>query len=112
MPTSKGFCDRRVDITVLVVLVYLLLHAVLANAGGDFSPAPAVPPAELRLPDLDDQDRSLDEFRGKVVLVNFWASLCTPCIEEMPSIQRLADTMRGKPFAVVGVNVAEGRLCA
>ena len=71
------------------------------------SPVPAAPPVELRLPDLEGRERTLDELKGKVVLVNFWASWCTPCITEMPSIQRLAEAMRGKPFAVIGVNVGE-----
>ena len=72
--------------------------------------APAAAPVELRLPDLDGQERSLDELKGKVVLVSFWASWCTPCLEEMPSIQRLAEDLRDKPFAVIGVNVGESPL--
>jgi thiol-disulfide isomerase/thioredoxin len=63
---------------------------------------------KLRLPDVDGRLHDIEELRGKVVLVNFWASWCTPCIQEMPSIQRLADAMRDKPFAVLGVNVGEG----
>jgi thiol-disulfide isomerase/thioredoxin len=49
---------------------------------------------------------------SKVVLVNFWASCCTRCIEEMPSLQPLAELMRDKPFAVLGVKMDEGELRA
>jgi thiol-disulfide isomerase/thioredoxin len=65
-------------------------------------PAPA-----LELPDLGGVTRNLAAWRGQVVLINFWATWCPPCLEEMPSIQRLADRMQGRPFAVVTVNVAE-----
>jgi thiol-disulfide isomerase/thioredoxin len=68
----------------------------------DTMPAPA-----LELPDLAGVPRTLTGWRGQVVLLNFWASWCQPCVEEMPSIQRLAARMSGRPFAVVGINVAE-----
>ena len=110
MATSKDFSERRAGFSVLATLVWLSLPLGAASAAGDFSAVPAAAPVELRLPDLDGRDRSLDEFRGKVVLVNFWASWCTPCITEMPGIQRLADTLRDRPFAVIGVNVAEAQL--
>jgi len=109
MPTSTQFRKRRVSAIVGVAMACLSLRPAAARAG-ELSPAPLAAPVELQLPDLDGQDRRLDEYEGKVVLVNFWASWCTPCIEEMPSIQRLADAMRAKPFAVIGVNVAEGDL--
>jgi thiol-disulfide isomerase/thioredoxin len=65
----------------------------------------ATPP--LDLPDLAGAPRSLAAWRGQVVLVNFWATWCRPCVEEIPGIQRLAEQMRDRPFAVIGVNVAE-----
>ena len=61
----------------------------------------------LRLPDLAGNAVNLKDFRGQVVLINFWASWCPPCREEMPSIWRLQNEFRGKPFRIVAVNVDE-----
>ena len=47
------------------------------------------------------------DFRGKVVLVNFWGSWCPPCIEELPSIQRLWNSHSRSDFDVVAINVGE-----
>ncbi len=66
------------------------------------------PPA-LRLPSLQGKLLDLADFKGRVVLVNFWATWCPPCVHEMPSMQRLADYFTGKPFAILGVNMAEDK---
>jgi len=94
----------------LVLAVLILCPPVLA--AGEISERSPAPAPELRLPDLSGRERGLAEFQGKVLLVNFWASWCSPCIEEMPSLERLAEQMRGKPFALVGVNVEESRFRA
>lgn len=65
----------------------------------------ATPPLEL--PDLDGRSQSLADYRGKVVLINFWATWCEPCREEMPSINRLRASLAGQPFAVLAVNLGE-----
>jgi thiol-disulfide isomerase/thioredoxin len=62
----------------------------------------------LELEDLDGAPHRLADYRGKVVLVNFWATWCAPCLEEMPSIERLRAALQGRPFAVLAVNVGEG----
>ena len=66
----------------------------------------------LVLEDVQGRTHRLSEYRGKVVLLNFWATWCTPCREEMPSMASLEDSLRGRPFAVLAVNVGEGASAA
>ena len=61
----------------------------------------------LELKDLNGNTYRLSDHRGKVVLINFWATWCEPCRDEMPSIQRLKNKLDAKSFAVLAVNVGE-----
>jgi peroxiredoxin len=80
--------------------------------------APAAPAADFRLwkggpapalwlNDLDGRTHRLTDYRGKVVLINFWATWCAPCRDEMPSIQSLQRKLAGRPFVVLAVNLDE-----
>lgn len=64
-------------------------------------------PYQLNFANVEGQQVSLSKYKGKVVLLNFWATWCPPCIEEMPSMQRLREQLDGKPFEIVAVNVGE-----
>jgi peroxiredoxin len=61
------------------------------------------PPA-FELPDLRGKFRRLDEFKGKVVFLNFWATWCAPCREEWGGIQEMAERMKGQDFIVIAVS--------
>jgi thiol-disulfide isomerase/thioredoxin len=63
------------------------------------------PVAALRFDDGRGQERSLSDFRGKVVLLNIWATWCVPCRKEMPELDHLEALLGGLKFAVVTVSV-------
>lgn len=90
-----------------LLLAALLAAATPARAQYLSEPWPAsrpVPP--LSGPDLAGQHWDLAALRGRAVLVNFWATWCAPCKEEMPTLQALAD-LAGDRLAVLAVNVRE-----
>ena len=101
-------------------LVLFALVALSAVAAGWFvsvhrdSPAPAgpSPAAEIfyaqRLPDATGVERAMSEYRGKVVVVNFWATWCVPCVEEIPTFSRVHAEHAGKvAFVGLGIDSAE-----
>jgi len=63
-----------------------------------------LPAPDFALQDMDAKQHSLKAYRGKVVLVNFWATWCPPCIREMPSLEKLYQKFRGQPFVLLAIN--------
>lgn len=88
------------------ILALCLTTTLPASAAGlkTLSPRPA--PA-LQQPALDGAETDLASLRGKVVLVNFWATWCPPCRKEIPSMNRLVAKMAGQPFVILGVNMGD-----
>jgi len=90
---------------VSVVSLLIVLSGILGMAARP--PLVGSPAPEIVLPDLQGRDVKLSELRGKVVLVNFWATWCKPCKEEMPAMQASYDKLRDKGFVVLAVNELE-----
>jgi thiol-disulfide isomerase/thioredoxin len=65
------------------------------------------PAAQVALPGLDGRVRTLAEFGGRPLLINFWASWCGPCIEEMPMLDAFAAAQAGNGVQVVGIALDE-----
>ena len=59
------------------------------------------------LPDLDGKMVSLADYKGKVVLLNIWATWCRPCVEEMPSMEKLHQELKGEKFVILAVSIDE-----
>lgn len=64
---------------------------------------------DLSLQTLDGKPASLADFRGQVVMVNFWATWCPPCRAEMPDMQQVYDERRGRDFTILAVNIQEAQ---
>lgn len=80
----------------------LVLFATTVAAGVAQAPAP-----DFTLKSAGGENLRLSELRGDVVMINFWASWCGPCRQEMPILSKLHDKYKAMGFTVLGVNVEE-----
>ena len=85
-------------------LLAALALALLAGPAGA-ALAPRMPAPDFTLRRLDGPNLRLAEQRGQVVLVNFWATWCGPCRQELPQLDRLYEKYRSAGFVLLGVNV-------
>ena len=85
--------------------VLVLLIGLLGMAGRP--PLVGSPAPEIALKDLQGQEVKLSDLHGKIVLLNFWATWCKPCKEEMPAMQASYDKLRDQGFVVLAVNELE-----
>lgn len=78
----------------------------LAKAGmAKLQPSPAAPPPFASFVDADGKPVRLADFKGKVLVVNLWATWCAPCVKEMPTLAALQTAYAGKPVKVLAVSV-------
>jgi len=90
----------RKNSLLLILLSLLVTTAVTAGQGLGAAP-------DFSLPDASGETVALADFKGQVVLINFWASWCGPCREEMPLLDELSSRYAPLGFTLLGVNVEE-----
>ncbi|HXH04365.1 MAG TPA: TlpA disulfide reductase family protein [Candidatus Competibacteraceae bacterium] len=107
--------SRRIFLQRLGGLGLAALPVVGARAAGAMSATRQIawhetpkPLPEIRFQDGEGRARSLADFRGKVVVLNVWATWCAPCRKEMPSLDRLQQTLGGERFEVVALSIDQG----
>jgi peroxiredoxin len=96
-----------------VILVFLAVAGLLIlfslkqnNSYLNYSPLKTgLPAPNFTLSGLDDKMVSLSDYRGTVVLLNIWATWCPPCVDEMPSMERLYKELKGENFEILAVSI-------
>lgn len=117
-PSTLGYCMERkrspfaipVFIAVAALLALLTYGVVVKQGGNEYDNAVAegqrLPATVREVRVLDsDETTSLADYRGKVVLLNFWASWCEPCKDESPAIERAYNKYKDQGFVVLGADV-------
>jgi peroxiredoxin len=87
------------------VVAATLMAAVFFASAPARSAAIGEPAPDFSLPTLEEREIGLGKFKGKVVLLNFWASWCAPCQEELPELEKIYRKYQERGFEVIGVNI-------
>lgn len=119
-PVARAVANRRTWLALAIVAGLFAVVPVIVRRVRDATPsAPELRlhPAPRNLPDVRFADpqgapTSLAAFRGRVVLLNVWATWCPPCREEMPTLDRLQATLGGPDFEVVALSIDEAGMPA
>jgi len=106
---------KKVILAMVGILVVVSMFAVSNVALAQKAPmanAGLVKAADFNLKDMDGKPVKLSDYKGKVVILDFWATWCPPCVKEIPHFNQLNKTYGAKGLVVLGVSVDEGGLAA
>jgi len=99
----------RALLVVLVAFLALAAGVMARSRQGETPPtATTVDLAALSFPDLNGQSLRMDLWKGKILVVNFWATWCPPCLEEMPAFVKLQEEYGNKGLQFVGIAIDDG----
>ena len=93
------------------ILLFAAVAAIALAAGFYLNPSPRPAKADVqaifdaRLPDLSGRMQSVAQWRGKVIVVNFWATWCPPCLEEIPEFVRMQSRLEARGLTFVGIAI-------
>jgi peroxiredoxin len=94
-----------VAVTVLVIILSLELNDSSLEFSNQVAIEGDIPAPDFKFPGLDGKKVSLSDYKGKVVLVNIWATWCPPCVDEMPSMEKLYQKFKGQNFEILAVSI-------
>ena len=103
----------RSIILIVLVIVGVGIMFLLQSKKSSFNPygkpllGKGVPAPDFTFPGLDGKKVSLADHKGKVVLLNIWATWCAPCVAEMPSMEKLYQELKDEGFEILAVSVDE-----
>jgi peroxiredoxin len=101
-----------VAVTALVIILSLKLNDSSYKFSNQVAIKDNLPAPDFTFPRLDGKMVSLSDYKGKVVLVNIWATWCPPCVDEMPSMEKLYRKFKGQNFEILAVSIDEPGLKA
>ena len=109
MGTTK-INHRAIILVILFVAAGVVFFTLKQKESFQGSLEPAMlevgkPAPDFTLPGLDGRLVSLSDYKGKVVLLNIWATWCLPCVAEMPSMEKLYQQLRGDSFEILAVSI-------
>jgi peroxiredoxin len=105
-PTGASPPRSRLTITMVSLAILAVAFGVVWMQSSKYEPLTVGKPApDFNLPDLNEKTVRLSDYRGKVVFLNFWATWCKPCREEMPSMELLYKNFEGDGFVVLAVSI-------
>lgn len=100
-------------LTSVMAIIMMTAHAGMANGATtktgavDFV-ANAAPPMTAKILDKDGMLTTLEAFKGRPVLINFWATWCAPCVAELPALDRAAQVLAGGDMPVIVISIDRG----
>lgn len=97
----------RLSLTFLFTYLLILSDPVFSTPRGIKHYEQAIPAPEFLLSDLNAKTHTLSDYRGQVLIVSFWATWCTPCVKELPSLERAAELLREDDVHILTINVGE-----
>ena len=108
--TTKKFNYQTAILVLLAVAAGVVFFALRQKQSFQHTIKPAMleegrPAPDFTLPGLDGKTVSLSDYRGKVVLVNIWATWCSPCVAEMPSMEKLYQQLRRDTFEILAISI-------
>ncbi len=105
---SVGWKEAALLVIFIVLIALVAVFFLTREKGQEVNVTGALqraPDFSLQAP--DGKIVNLSDYRGKVVMVHFWATWCPPCVDEMPTLENLYRTLKGKDFVILAISVDE-----